>query len=312
MDQRKMTTHDWSQVSELVGQLVDRLEKEVGLTAPRVYGIPTGGAMVAALVKARCPGAVLVDDPAKADLVVDDLVDSGRTALAALEIAPQARFDALIRKSHSPAHLAPGASLVRDWAVFPWEQRMGGGSPRTIEDSVVRLLEWVGENPTREGLIETPKRVAKAYREMTEGYRVDLDSIVRVFDEGEADEMVVLRGIRFVSLCEHHLLPFHGEASVGYLPRGGRVIGLSKLARITHAFARRLQVQERLTRQVAEYLMGHGELAPLGVGVVLKAHHSCMSCRGIRELNAEMVTSATLGKIRDHEARSEFLRLAGV
>lgn len=307
-----MTEYGWNEVSDLVKQLVSRMEGTVGLSAPRIYGIPTGGAMVAALVKARCPGAVLVEDPTRADLVVDDLVDSGRTAQAALKIAPNAQFDALVRKAHSPGELAPGASLVADWVVFPWEHRMGGGQADTIEDSVVRLLEWVGEDPTREGLVETPKRVAKAYREMTEGYRVDLDSTVKVFNEEEADEMVVLRGIRFVSLCEHHLLPFHGEATVGYLPGKGRVIGLSKLARITHAYARRLQVQERLTRQVADYLMGHQELAPLGVGVVLKAHHSCMSCRGIRELNAEMVTSATLGKIRDHDARSEFLRLAGL
>ena len=308
-----MRTLSWEEVTALVAEMAGRLDPMLrSWPIPKVYGVPTGGAVVAALLKAHSPAEVqLVDDPGEANLIVDDLVDTGRTALRALDLAPGAGFEALIRKAHSPKDLAPGANLARSWVVFPWERRIDGTGEDSVADGVTRLLQFVGEDPTRSGLQDTPARVAKAYREMTEGYRTDLAATVKVFSEPDADEMVLLRGIRFVSLCEHHLLPFHGEATVGYLPADGRIIGLSKLARIVHAYARRLQVQERLTREVAGYLMNHEDLRPLGVGVVVRAHHSCMSCRGVRELNGEMVTSATLGRIRDHDARSEFLRLAG-
>lgn len=168
------------------------------------------------------------------------------------------------------------------------------------------LLRFIGEDPLRDGLADTPSRVVKAWREMTAGYDDDPAEILsRTFEE-TSDEMIILRGISFYSTCEHHLLPFYGEAQVGYLP--GRVVGISKLARLVNCFARRLQIQERMTRQIAEAVETH--LEAKGVGVVIRAHHLCMGCRGVKQEETEMVTSSMLGKLRnDASSRAEFLRL---
>jgi GTP cyclohydrolase I len=173
--------------------------------------------------------------------------------------------------------------------------------------AVVRLLEWIGEDPSREGLRDTPKRVVKAFREMTAGlHQQPADVLGTVFNE-TSDQMVVVRGIRFSSMCEHHLLPFTGTAAVGYVP-DGRVIGLSKIPRLVEVFGKRPQVQERMTNQIAQALMEH--LRPQGVGVIVKAHHSCMGCRGVRQPDAEMVTSCLLGCMKDDpKSRSELLEL---
>ena len=175
------------------------------------------------------------------------------------------------------------------------------------ERAVETLLRWVGEDPDRDGLADTPARVAKALREMTSGYSEDPAEILsRTFEE-TSDEMVILRGITFQSICEHHLLPFLGTATVGYLP--GKVVGISKLARLVNCFARRLQIQERLTRQIADAVEKH--LEARGVAVVIKAQHLCMACRSVRQMESEMVTSAMLGTLRtDATSRAEFLRLA--
>ncbi len=172
------------------------------------------------------------------------------------------------------------------------------------------LLFRLGEDPQRDGLRETPARVARAWRELTEGYAQDPQVILdATFDVGPYDQMVVVRDIEFWSLCEHHLLPFHGMACVGYLP-SKRVVGLSKIGRLVQCFARRLQVQERMTQQVAEAM--HSTLEPLGVGVIVRATHTCMAMRGVR-LGGEMVTSALLGRFReDAILRAEFLTLANV
>jgi GTP cyclohydrolase I len=173
-------------------------------------------------------------------------------------------------------------------------------------EAVTTILRFIGEDPSRDGLADTPERVLRAWREMTSGYGDDpAEILARTFDE-TSDEMVVLRNISFHSTCEHHLLPFYGEVSVGYLP--GKVVGISKLARLVDCFARRLQIQERLTRQIAESIEEH--LDARGVGVIVRAHHLCMGCRGVRQQNTEMVTSSMLGTLRsDPMARAEFLRL---
>ena len=173
-------------------------------------------------------------------------------------------------------------------------------------DAVVDLLRFIGEDPDREGLAGTPERVVKAWREMTAGYEEDPAEILsRTFDE-ESDEMVVLSGISFYSTCEHHLLPFYGTACVGYLP--GKIVGISKLARLVNCFARRLQIQERMTRQIGEAIMRH--LDARGAAVILRAHHLCMGCRGVRQQDTDMITSSMLGTLRtDATSRSEFLRL---
>jgi GTP cyclohydrolase I len=173
--------------------------------------------------------------------------------------------------------------------------------------AVERLLTFVGEDTAREGLRETPRRVIDAWLEMTSGYEVDVAELLAVQFDEQSDELVLVKGIEFTSLCEHHVLPFVGTATVGYIPRHG-VVGLSKLARLVDVYARRLQVQERMTRQIADAIDAH--LSPLGVGVVLRAHHSCMGCRGVRKPSAVMVTSSMLGCLQNEpSARAEFLAL---
>jgi GTP cyclohydrolase I len=179
-----------------------------------------------------------------------------------------------------------------------------------IEDAVTTLLTEIGEDPSRQGLLDTPSRVRRMYAELTDGYRTDPDDIINgaCFDV-DYDEMVVVRDIEFYSLCEHHLLPFHGRAHVGYLPRG-RVIGLSKIPRIVDMFAHRLQVQERMTQQIASLLMDR--LEPKGVACVVEALHLCTLMRGVRKQGATMVTSSMLGTFRrDARTRDEFLTLIG-
>jgi GTP cyclohydrolase I len=178
------------------------------------------------------------------------------------------------------------------------------------EAAVRVLIEWAGDDPDREGLLETPARVAKAYRELFAGYDEDpRDYLAKTFEEvGGYDELIVLRDIRVVSFCEHHMLPFLGRAHVGYLPTN-RVVGISKLSRVVNAFSRRLQIQEKLTAQIAEAI--NDILAPQGVGVMIESEHSCMTMRGVNTPGSNLVTSRLMGILRDDpRTREEFLRLA--
>lgn len=176
-----------------------------------------------------------------------------------------------------------------------------------IQKAVCEILLAVGENPDREGLKETPRRVASMYSELLAGMREDIGNHLKSIFHEKYDEIVLLRDIPFYSICEHHMMPFIGTANVAYLP-DGKVLGVSKLARIVDHFARRLQVQERLTAQVADFLMDN--LKPKGVAVVLDASHSCMTIRGIRKPGSEMVTSALRGLFKtDPRSRSEVLSL---
>ncbi len=177
-----------------------------------------------------------------------------------------------------------------------------------VADLTRQLLEEIGEDPGRDGLRRTPERVARAYRFLTKGYQEDPDDVInRAVFQSEANHMVIVRDIEIFSLCEHHLLPFFGRCHIGYIPRG-QVIGVSKLARIAEIFARRLQIQERLTHQIARLVMDH--LKPEGVGVVIEARHLCMMMRGVEKQNSVMVTSAMLGSFHNSAAtRNEFLSL---
>ena len=176
-----------------------------------------------------------------------------------------------------------------------------------IAKAVREILLAVGEDPNREGLRSTPERVARMYAELLGGSREDPGEHLRGVFQEDYDEIVLLRGVPFFSVCEHHLMPFIGKAHIAYLPRG-RVLGVSKLARILDCFARRLQVQERLTNQVADFLMA--ELHPLGVAVVLEASHSCMTIRGAKKPGSIMVTSALRGGfVKDPRSRAEVLSL---
>lgn len=182
------------------------------------------------------------------------------------------------------------------------------GSTDPLEDLVAQLLEELGEDPAREGLRRTPLRVAQSLRFLLSGYEADLQSLIRgaTFRESH-EEMVLVKDIELYSLCEHHLLPFHGKVHVAYFPKG-RIIGLSKIPRVVDVFARRLQVQERLTTQIAEAL--DTALAPLGVAVVIEAVHLCMMMRGVQRQGSMAVTSSLTGAFRhDEKSRAEFLQL---
>lgn len=175
-----------------------------------------------------------------------------------------------------------------------------------LPELVKEILMTVGEDPHREGLVRTPQRVAKSLRELTSGYQLDVDKLINdALFEVPYSEMVLVRDIDFYSLCEHHLLPFFGKCHVAYIPNG-KVVGLSKIPRLVEAFSRRLQVQERLTSQIAEIILN--KINPLGVGVVMEARHLCMEMRGAQSKNAPTITSAMLGNFRsDARTREEFL-----
>jgi len=180
-----------------------------------------------------------------------------------------------------------------------------------MQNAIVNILKAIGEDPEREGLKDTPRRVEKAYEHMMQGYRQSPEKILKsaIFHE-ECNHMIIVRDIEIYSMCEHHMLPFFGKCHIGYIAQN-RVYGVSKLARLVDCFARRLQVQERLTQQIASNLM-----APIdaeGVGVVIEAQHLCMMMRGVTKQNSKMITSAMLGSFRSESAtRNEFLRLIGM
>jgi GTP cyclohydrolase I len=255
----------------------------------RIYGVPRGGIPVAYAVAGGCGGSV-VDTANDATIIVDDLVDSGATR-ARYE---GKRFDSLIVKNaDSP------------WYVFPWEATQ----EQSAEDIPLRFLQYIGEDVNRNGLKDTPLRVVRSWKKLYGGYKIDPKSLIRTFDKEHCDEMVLLKDCEFYSTCEHHILPFFGKAHIAYIPTSaGKVIGISKLARILECFSRRLQIQERLSAQIADTL--EEALNPQGVAVCLEAQHFCMTSRGIEKQNSIMVTSALRGVFRDKiDARAEFYSL---
>jgi len=261
-----------------------------------LYGVPRGGipaayAVQAALNRIGHPCEV-VDSPEASHFIIDDIIDSGAT------------------RSRYALYGKPFFALYEDmgggWLVFPWE---AGDSDASAEDIPLRLLQFIGEDPERGGLQETPKRFLKAWQHYTSGYDQDPAEILKVFEDGAEnyDEMVVVRDIPVYSHCEHHLAPFFGVAHIGYIP-AGRIVGLSKLSRLVDVYARRLQVQERLTNQIADALVEH--LQPLGVAVVLECRHMCMEARGIQRQGSATITSAMRGLMRENIAtRAEFMEL---
>jgi GTP cyclohydrolase IA len=200
-----------------------------------------------------------------------------------------------------------------DSQVPPRAGRPNGDRPSKAEAeaAVQTLIRWAGDDPAREGLLDTPARVARSYLELFAGYETDPRAYLeRTFEEvGGYDQLVILKDIRFVSFCEHHMLPVIGKAHVGYLPKG-RVVGISKLARVVNGFARRLQIQEKLTAEIADAI--DEVLEPHGVGVVIEAEHSCMTLRGVNTPGSSLTTSALRGAVRDDmRTRMEFMRLSG-
>ena len=256
----------------------------------RLYGVPRGGGYIVAMLGGM--GYSVVGSAGEADIIVDDIIDSGST-----------------REHYHTRYAKPFVAPFEskgEWLVFPWEHDEQHGA----EDNVRRLLQSIGEDPTRDGLLVTPGRYVRALGDLTRGYDADPATILATVFSEHHDEMIVLRDVPFWSLCEHHMLPFHGVAHIGYVPSSGsgKIVGLSKLARLLDCYARRLQVQERLTDQVATALMEHLDAA--GAACVIEGTHLCMAMRGVEKAGV-MVTSSLLGVMREGAVRSEFLRLIG-
>ena len=263
----------------------------------KIYGIPRGGVNAAQVIMTCCKEqdvVTLVESPQEADVFVDDIIDSGKTREEWGQRFPFKPFFALIERTESN---------VDTWYVFPWEGKEQEGP----EHNIRRILEYIGENPDREGLVETPKRILKSYDRLFGGYKKKPEDLMKVFEDGACDEMVILKNIRFYSTCEHHMLPFWGVAHVAYIPNG-KVIGVSKLARLVDMFARRMQIQERIGEQVVDALMRF--LNAKGAACVIEAQHMCMTARGVENQTAKMVTSALRGCLQqDARARMEFLQM---
>lgn len=270
----------------------------------RAYAVPRGGIPALYALMYHMPVSI-AETPEEADFFIDDIIDSGATKQAYSEKYGKPLF-ALIDKTT----LVDEADLHGEaWIVFPWEQGQDD-SDESVTGNITRLLQYVGEDPAREGLKETPKRVAKAWNQWCSGYGKDAASLLKVFEDGAegCDEMIMVKNIPIYSKCEHHMADIFGTATIAYIPNG-RIVGLSKLSRLADMFARRLQVQERLTNQIADALVEN--LNPVGVGVVIRARHMCMESRGICQQGHYTITSALRGAIKTHgQARSEFLKLA--
>lgn len=296
-----------------IAHLADDCASQIALmhdgAAIRLYGVPRGGvpatfAVALALTRLRENGQrvghiIGVDNPADASCFIDDIIDSGATRARFDTAYPGVPFFALVDKTEIGSD--PGG-----WVVFPWEHAEDAG----FEENVRRMLQAVDPDAGREGLVETPKRVARAWEYWASGYSQDPRDVLKVFEDGAEryDELVIVKDIPIYSKCEHHLADIFGTATVGYIPNG-RVVGLSKLSRVVDIFARRLQVQERLTAQIADAI--DTALNPLGVGVFLRCRHMCMESRGICQQGHHTITSALRGGLKsDPAARAEFMSLA--
>ena len=272
MQQHKIT---WKEIYDRI-DLLDKNKK--------YYGIPRGGAVMAGLTKSA------VHEVSEADIIIDDLYDSGTTYRKWKKLYPDKEFVFVFDKRKE---------YKNTWLEFPWEE----SGEIEVQENVTRLLEYFGEDVSREGLQDTPKRFVKFFNEFLSPPEWNCTT----FESEGYDEMIVQTNIPFHSLCEHHIAPFFGEGHIAYIPNK-RIVGLSKLARTLETYARRLQNQERITQQVADFL--EKELEPQGVAVVIKAKHMCMEMRGVKKHGTWTTTSKMTGTFRnDNKARNEFLNL---
>lgn len=294
---KKFTMQDINLLAMQTAATIQHQNSELG--SIRVFAIPRGGVPAALAVSRHLHNMVIVDDPKDADVFIDDIIDSGNTMMSWCDRYPARPFYALIDKT--------GADKDSEWVVFPWE----GDVENSVEDNITRILQYIGENPSRPGLLETPHRVAKAWvNDWAKGYKMDPAEVLKVFEDGAEnyDGAVTVKNIPIYSKCEHHLADIFGTVTISYIPNG-KIVGLSKLSRLAEIFSRRLQVQERLTSQIADALFEH--LQPKGVGVVIKARHMCMESRGICQQGHHTVTTALRGVIKDDpKAREEFLLIS--
>lgn len=270
-----------------VGEALEPIDKP-GNT---VYGVPKGGMIAAGFLEQ----ATITPYPDEANIILDDIVDSGRTRQKYLDKYPDAKFVALFEKRD-------------EWLVFPWEKDHPNAQGDTIQENITRMLQFIGEDPSREGLRETPNRIAKAWEnELFIGYKQKPEDLLTTFATDGYDQIVLCRDIELFSMCEHHMLPFTGVAHVAYIPNE-RVIGISKLARLVDIYSRRLQIQERIGEQVTTALMEH--LKPKGAACVINAVHMCMRMRGCQKQHSSMTTSSIKGVfLDDARARQELMEL---
>lgn len=302
-----------SDVNNLANEFLKRFENihnnffqdRSRLSVFKVYGVPRGG-IPAAYALLSAAGSrfnfVVTDKPQEADFFFDDIIDSGETLKRYCDLYPGVPFFALIDKTDMDRE----DKWKDKWFVFPWE----GDSNSSIEDNIRRIIQFTGDDPAREGLIDTPKRVAKALEHWFSGYKYskeDITALMKTFEDGSegCDEMVTRRNIPVYSKCEHHMADIWGFVTVAYIPKD-KVVGLSKMDRIVDIFGRRLQVQERLTNQIADAMWDN--LNPIGVGVQVVARHMCIESRGVCNANSETITTALRGTMKQQAStRQEFL-----
>lgn len=258
-----------------------------------IYGVPKGGMIAAGFLKV----ASTTNDPSKANIILDDLIDSGATREKYKQMYPDIPFVGLFDKEKEN---------ITDWLIFPWEYEHPMGE-ESVEQNIVRILQYLGEDVKREGLVDTPKRVVQSWEEIYGGYKIKPASLMTVFKNPGWDEIVLLKDIEFYSTCEHHMLPFYGKAHVAYIPNE-HVIGISKLARLVDIYARRLQIQENIGDQVTDALMKH--LNPLGAACIIEARHTCICSRGVGKQDSIMTTSSMKGAFKEvPAARQELMWL---
>lgn len=258
-----------------------------------IYGVPKGGMIATGFLRK----AITTYDPKEADIILDDLIDSGATQRLYNQMYPNTPFVGLFDKQKEN---------ITDWLIFPWESDHPMGEDN-VQQNIVRMLQYIGEDPSREGLLDTPNRVVRSWDELYGGYKIKPESLMTVFENKGCDEIVLLKNIEFHSSCEHHMLPFSGKAHIAYIPDKW-IIGVSKLARILDVYARRLQIQETIGEQVTSALMNH--LKPKGAACVIEAQHLCMKCRGVNKQESIMVTSSMKGAFMDKPAaREELMQL---
>lgn len=279
-------------------------------TYTSIHGVPQGGVPLAIELSNRLHIPIIAADGIEEHtLIVDDIVDSGRTRVryikndfVCLHWKTKQNPD-FPTPNYAADIISPDDVRWDEWIVYWWE----GKENKSIDDSVIRMLEYIGEDPTREGLKDTPDRVIKSWKHLFSGYKQLEEDIPTTFDSKGHSQIVLLKNIELYSMCEHHIMPFIGKAHVAYIPNQ-KIMGISKLARIVEMYARRLQIQERIGEQVTEFLMKH--LNAEGAACMIEAQHLCMQMRGVEKQNSVMVTSSLKGVFMDKPAaRKELMDL---
>lgn len=303
----KYTPSDFNaDIKALTKRLKVVIKESMSVEPQGIYGIPRGGIPLATALSATL-GIPLINRPAERNwqniIVVDDLIDSGRTLKPFVD---RGIVTAVLHRKPASPHFEFNCyvrEIEQDWIEYFWEK-----TTADEQDIPVRLLEMIGEDLNREGLRETPERFIRSWRYLTSGYGQKPEDVIKVFKNEGYDQIVLLKNIELYSTCEHHLLPFWGRAHVAYIP-DKKVIGISKLARLVDMYARRIQIQERLGDQVVKAIADC--LSPQGAACIIEASHLCMRMRGVQKQNSKMVTSSLTGVFmeKDSAARQELMEL---